>query len=126
MTNPAAIQYKRALKGQLSPDLCGGRTRASLLSRFDAMLDTLLEDCPDPAPAQLEQAFGTPAHMAQVLLERIPPEDRTRRQARFHTKQILRKVLVATLILALAGGLVYAWWFKSYGLHVTEAITIFQ
>ena len=124
MTNTAAKQYKSALKKRLSPDLCSRPARTALLSRFDAMLNAMLEECPDPVPAQLEQAFGTPAQMAEVLLESIPQEDRVRRQNFTHSMLILRKVLVAVLVFALAAGLVYVWWFKSYAIHVSEATMI--
>ena len=123
MTSSAVKAYKWKLKKQLSPELCSRRVRGLLLSRFDTMLDTMAEEYPNPNPAQLEQAFGTPAQMAETLLDGIPQEKRIRRQSSMRT---LRKLLVAALILALAGGLIYVWWFKSFAIHAKEAILVFQ
>ena len=123
MTSSAVNAYKRQLKKQLSPELCSRRVCGLLLSRFDVMLGAMSEEYPDPNPAQLEQAFGTPAQMAETLLDGIPQEKRIHRQS---SMRILRRLLVAGLILALAGGLIYAWWFKSFSIHAKEAILIFQ
>lgn len=60
MMTSAAEQYRKELKKHLSLDVCSGKLRTALLSRFDAMLGAMKEDYPEPAMAQLETAFGTP------------------------------------------------------------------
>ena len=102
MMTSAAEQYRKELKKHLSLDVCSGKLRTALLSRFDAMLGAMKEDYPEPAMAQLETAFGTPTQMAQDLLADTPDAERVRRQRTFRT---VRAVLLTVAVVGLAVGL---------------------
>lgn len=69
----AAIeQYKRRLKRCLH---CGSITKRRLMDRFEGMLNVYLGDSGWPAswPSErdLENAFGTPEQMAQILMQEV-------------------------------------------------------
>ena len=123
MMTSAAEQYRKELKKHLSLDVCSGKLRTALLSRFDAMLGAMKEDCPEPAMAQLETAFGTPTQMAQDLLADTPDAERVRRQRTFRT---VRAVLLTVAVVGLAVGLAYAWYFKSFSIHAQDTVIIWK
>lgn len=119
MMTSAAEQYRKELKKHLSLDVCSGKLRTALLSRFDAMLGAMKED----AMAQLETAFGTPTQMAQDLLADTPDAERVRRQRTFRT---VRAVLLTVAVVGLAVGLAYAWYFKSFSIHAQDTVIIWK
>lgn len=70
----AAIEhYKRRLKRRLR---CDSFTRRRLMDRFEGMLNVYLGDSGWPASwpekQDLENAFGTPEQMAEILMDEIP------------------------------------------------------
>ena len=123
MMTSAAEQYRKELKKHLSLDVCSGKLRTALLSRFDAMLGAMKEDYPEPAMAQLETAFGTPTQMAQDLLADTPDAERVRRQRTFRT---VRAVLLTVAVVGLAVGLAYAWYFMSFSIHAQDTVIIWK
>lgn len=123
MMTSAAEQYRKELKKHLSLDVCSGKLRTALLSRFDAMLGAMKEDYPEPAMAQLETAFGTPTQMAQDLLADTPDAERVRRQRTFRT---VRAVLLTVAVVGLAVGLAYAWYFKPFSIHAQDTVIIWK
>lgn len=123
MMTSAAEQYRKELKKHLSLDVCSGKLRTALLSRFDAMLGAMKEDYPEPAMAQLETAFGTPTQMAQDLLADTPDAERVRRQRTFRT---VRAVLLTVAVVGLAVGLAYAWYFKFFSIHAQDTVIIWK
>lgn len=84
--NKETARYRRALKKQLH---CIGAKRQELLNQFDCSLSCFLEECPSPAYAQLEDAFGPPAEMAGILMEGVSPGA----QRRYHAGKTLLKIL---------------------------------
>ena len=123
MMTSAAEQYRKELKKHLFLDVCSGKLRTALLSRFDAMLGAMKEDYPEPAMAQLETAFGTPTQMAQDLLADTPDAERVRRQRTFRT---VRAVLLTVAVVGLAVGLAYALYFKSFSIHAQVTVIIWK
>lgn len=103
--NKAVARYMRALKRKLP---CSGWTRKTVMARFQTMLDSFLEDHPDPAEEALYDAFGTPEDMAKELSSGIPREE----TARFFRKKQLQKIGAYVLIAVILIFAVYAFFFK--------------
>lgn len=103
--NKAVARYMRALKRKLP---CSGWTQKTVMARFQTMLDTFLEDHPDPAEEALYDAFGTPEDMAKELASGIPQEE----TARFFRKKQLQKIGAYALIAAILVFAVYVFFFK--------------
>lgn len=95
----AAIeQYKRKLKRHL---VCDSTTKQRLMGRFDGMLNVYLGDSGWPASwpgkQDLENAFGTPEQMAEILMDEIPACKR----AKYRRNRRIIRVIVAISFAAL-------------------------
>ena len=124
MTTSAAKTYKRELKKKLSRDTCSRHVQQRLLSKFSTMLETMGEEYPNPTIAQLEQAFGAPDHMARVLLEGIPAEDRLRRRDTFRALRTTGLILLAVMALGLVLAFAYSWYMKQFFINVGETLVV--
>ena len=124
MTKSAAEIYKRELKKNLSRNVCSRHVQVQLLNKFETMLETMREEYTDPTTAQLEMAFGAPDHMAQVLLEGTPAEDRLRRQDTFRTLRTMGLVLLAVIALGLIFAFAYSWYMKQFMVNVGETLVV--
>ena len=70
--NPDILQYRKEL---LTAAPKNRKAKRMLCKEFDLSLQPLLEDIPSPTYQDLVDAFGSPSHMAQTLLDSIhvPP-----------------------------------------------------
>lgn len=70
--NPDILQYRKEL---LTAAPKNRKAKRMLCKEFDLSLQPLLEDIPSPTYQDLMDAFGSPSHMAQTLLDSIhvPP-----------------------------------------------------
>lgn len=70
--NPDILQYRKEL---LTAAPKNRKAKRMLCKEFDLSLQPLLEDIPSPTYQDLMDAFGSPSHMAQTLLDsiHIPP-----------------------------------------------------
>lgn len=85
--NKNISRYRRVLKQSLR---CGIADKSRLLSQFECSISGFQEDCPAPTYAQLEEAFGPPVEMAEVLMEDISPDE----QKRYRSANVLIRVLI--------------------------------
>ncbi len=114
--NNSVAQYERAVKKKLA---CGGSERRKLLERLRLMLDSYLEENPSPTAEELQNAFGPPASMAEVLSEGISPEEK----ARYHRSKKLLRVIAAALVAILLFATIYVFFIKQRPItSVDEAI----
>lgn len=113
--NRAVARYRRDLKKKLP---CGIKTRKALLDRFEGMLDTFLEDQPDPTQESLRSAFGTPEVMANTLCESIPEGE----VARYHCRMRLKKATAVVLLALVLLFAVYTFFFKETAVTSIDAV----
>lgn len=105
----AAIeQYKRMLKQHL---ICDSTTKQWLMDRFDKMLNVYLGDSGWPASwpgmQDLENAFGSPEQMAEILMNEIP----ACRRAKYRRNRLIIRVIVAVSFAALFTQFIYVLFF---------------
>ena len=101
----AAIeQYKRMLKRYL---VCDSTTKQRLMDRFDGLLNVYLGDSGWPASwpgkQDLENAFGTPEQMAEILMDEIPACKR----AKYRRNRIIIRVIAAIFLFTLLAQAIY-------------------
>lgn len=125
MTNGIAA-YKKDLKRSLSRELCSRQTRTGLLEKFDKLLGRFQEEHPEPSPAEVSDAFGEPAYMAETLLEGLSPAERAQSKRISHTRRVVCIAALAVLVIGLTAGLVYAWCFKEFSIHTAETLIIYK
>lgn len=113
--NKAVARYMRALKRKLP---CSGWTRKTVMARFQTMLDSFLEDHPDPAEEALYDAFGTPEDMAKELASGIPQDE----TARFFRKRQLQKTGTYVLLAAILVFAVYVFFFKETAITCIDKV----
>ena len=95
----AAIeQYKRRLKRHLH---CDSTTKRLLMDRFEGMLNVYLGDSGWPASwpneQDLENAFGTPEQMAEILMDEVPADKLIKHRRTRWVLYIITTVFVAAL-----------------------------
>ena len=93
----AAIeQYKRSLKRHLH---CDSTTKQQLMDRFEGMLNVYLGDSGWPASwpgkQDLENAFGTPEQMAEVLMDGIPADKLAKHRRNRQVLYVIAAIAVA-------------------------------
>lgn len=92
--NRELIRYRRAVKRQLR---CTGKTRRTILHRFQSMLDSFLDEHPVATAEDLITAFGPPEAMASLLCEDLTEADRRS----YYRKQQLIRITGGILIVLL-------------------------
>ena len=116
----ALRDYFRRLDRSLD---CPRPLRRRLAAQVRRAAEDYCRERPEAGPAEVVQYLGDPAETAQELLENLDPEEL--RQAR-RRERLVRRALVAVLILALVG--VGAWgvhlWRTPVDLEVTEVLVI--
>lgn len=95
--NNSVAQYEKELKKKLP---CGGNELKKLLSRFQVMLSSFLEENPNPTAEELHTAFGPPEAMAEVLSDGISPEEKARYQNGKKLRRVMAGILAALVLLA--------------------------
>jgi uncharacterized membrane protein len=96
--NQAVNEYKRQLKQHLS---CGNRRRKELMEQFQETLNNFLEENPSPDFSALEEAFGTPEHMAKELMETVPPHEIDQWKQRRNIRRVVVGVLACVFVVVL-------------------------
>jgi len=95
INNPTA-QYTKELKTKLS---CYRKDQKKLLSRFQVMLDSFLDENPNPTTEELHTAFGPPADMSEMLSNELPSEVKARYAKAQRMRRLILIVLIALLLL---------------------------
>lgn len=95
--NPDILQYRKEL---LTAAPKNRKAKRMLCKEFDLSLQPLLEDIPSPTYQDLMDAFGSPSHMAQTLLDSIHvPPPLSRKQKLGIALGIVCTILCIALIL---------------------------
>jgi hypothetical protein len=96
--NQAVIDYENQMKKYL---FCKKQTQNKLLKQFQETLDNFLEDNPSPDFSALEEAFGTPEHMAKELMETVPPHEIDQWKQRRNIRRVVVGVLACVFVVVL-------------------------
>ena len=109
--------YKRALRRNLH---CSPRAKRKLMEEFAHSLALFLEDTPSPAFSALEEAFGSPAAMAKVLMESVSEKERKN----YHLFQKIKKILSAIFVFLLFLLAIYSYYIKEYTIIETYSSVV--
>lgn len=118
MINEAA-QYRKSVKALLQ---CDHKAKERLLSDFDRLLSTYLDEYPDSTMDELIAAFGPPEAVASELMRQLTPQEVNQHRNSRLTLRIL--ALVVAVFLSLAT--IYIWFFKEVGLTTTNEMDIVE
>ena len=110
-------RYKRTLCKNLH---CSLMTKRKLMEEFKHSLGLFLEDTPSPAFSALEEAFGSPAAMAKVLMEPLSEKERTN----YHLSRKIQKILSAIFVFLLFFFAIYSYYIKEYTIIETYSSVV--
>ena len=99
------LQYEKLLKKQLR---CTTAVRKRLLEKFRCALLVFLEETPEPSMNQLQEAFGPPEEMAQVLMTEVSPGE----MAEYRRNRRIRRIAVGVIAVVFALFTMYVYFEK--------------
>lgn len=113
--NDCVERYKKELNKRLS---CSKNVRKRLVDQFEGALEGFLEDNNSPSAEDMNLAFGSPAEMAQTLMESVTQEEKHQYQRLGRIKRILAGIVLGAFLLLT----VYIYFYKETSMNYSDEI----